>query len=108
MKKILIFFYIFFYFSTNLFSQEYKLEKIVDGLDKPWSLSFIDKENIDDFLTNLRTCPKLPGASRHIHPVIHRVIHRICGLFIGTVTVLIAPLLPPKLAVEYSSRAPNL
>jgi len=46
MKKILIFFYIFFYFSTNLFSQEYKLEKIVDGLDKPWSLSFIDKENI--------------------------------------------------------------
>ena len=46
MKKILILFSIFFYFSTNSFSQEFKLEKIVDGLDKPWSLSFIDRENI--------------------------------------------------------------
>jgi aldose sugar dehydrogenase len=46
MKKILILFSIFFYFSTNVFSQEFKLEKIVDGLDKPWSLSFIDRENI--------------------------------------------------------------
>ena len=46
MKKILIFFSIFFYFSTNLFSQEFKLEKVVDGLDEPWSLSFIDAENI--------------------------------------------------------------
>ena len=36
----------FFYFSTNVFSEEFKLEKIVDGLDEPWSLSFIDKENI--------------------------------------------------------------
>ena len=46
MKKILILFSIFFYFSTNVFSQEFKLEKIVDGLSEPWSLSFIDKENI--------------------------------------------------------------
>ena len=46
MKKILILFSIFFYFSTNVFSEEFKLEKIVDGLDEPWSLSFIDKENI--------------------------------------------------------------
>jgi aldose sugar dehydrogenase len=46
MKKILILFSIFFYFSTNVFSQEFKLDKIVDGLDKPWSLSFIDNENV--------------------------------------------------------------
>ena len=46
MKNILIIFSIFFYFSTNVFCEEFKLEKIVDGLDEPWSLSFIDKENI--------------------------------------------------------------
>ena len=46
MKKILIIFSIIFHFSTNVYAQEFKLEKIVDGLDKPWSLSFIDKENI--------------------------------------------------------------
>ena len=46
MKKILIIFSIFFYFSSTVFSEEFKLEKIVDGLDEPWSLSFIDKENI--------------------------------------------------------------
>ncbi|MFP6829332.1 MAG: hypothetical protein VCC36_09930, partial [Gammaproteobacteria bacterium] len=69
---------------------------------------FIDKENIDYFLTNLRTCRTLPGASGHIHPVIHRVTHRICGLFFPTATVLIAPLLSLKLAIEDSSRAANL
>ena len=46
MKKVLIFFYFLFYFSTNIHAQEFKLEKIVDGLDEPWSLSFIDKANI--------------------------------------------------------------
>ena len=46
MKKILIVFSIIFHFSSNVYSQEFKLEKIVDGLDEPWSLSFIDKENI--------------------------------------------------------------
>ena len=44
MKKIFIF--IFFFISFNLFAQEIKLEKIVDSFDKPWSLSFIDEENI--------------------------------------------------------------
>ena len=44
MKKIFIF--IFFFISFNLHAQEIKLEKIVDTFDKPWSLSFIDEENI--------------------------------------------------------------
>ena len=46
MKKILIFFSIFFYFSTNVYTQEFKLEKVINGLDEPWSLSFIDTENL--------------------------------------------------------------
>ena len=46
MKKILILFSIFFYFSVSTYAREFKLEKVVGGLDEPWSLSFIDKENI--------------------------------------------------------------
>ena len=46
MKKVLIVFSIIFHISTNVYAQEFKLEKIVDGLDEPWSLSFIDKENM--------------------------------------------------------------
>ncbi|MDC0205180.1 PQQ-dependent sugar dehydrogenase [Pelagibacteraceae bacterium] len=46
MKKILIFFSFFFYFSTNVYTQEFKLEKVIGGLDEPWSLSFIDTENL--------------------------------------------------------------
>ena len=46
MKKILIIFSIFFCFFNNAYAQEFKLEKIIDGLNNPWSLSFIDKENI--------------------------------------------------------------
>ena len=44
MKKLFIF--LFFFASTNTFALEIKLEKIIDSLDKPWSLSFIDQENI--------------------------------------------------------------
>jgi len=44
MKKLIIF--LFFFAFSNLYALEIKLEKIVDGLDKPWSLSFIDQENI--------------------------------------------------------------
>ena len=44
MKKIFIF--IFFFLSFNLYAQEIKLEKIVDSIDKPWSLSFLNDENI--------------------------------------------------------------
>ena len=44
MKKIFIF--IFFFISFNLYAQEIKFKKIADSFDKPWSLSFIDEENI--------------------------------------------------------------
>ena len=45
MKKIFI--SLLFYFVTiNLFASEFKLEKIVNDLDEPWSLSFVDKEKI--------------------------------------------------------------
>ena len=45
MKKIIIFL-LFYFFSTYLNATEIKFKKIVDGLNNPWSLSFIDKENI--------------------------------------------------------------
>ena len=41
MKKILI---IFFLLTTNLNASNFKLEKIIKGLDSPWSLSFIDDQ----------------------------------------------------------------
>ena len=45
MKKIII--YLLFYFvSSHLYASEIKFEKIVDKLNEPWSLSFIDKEKI--------------------------------------------------------------
>ncbi len=44
MKKLFI--TLFFFVFTNLYSQEIKLEKIADSFNKPWSLSFIDKDNI--------------------------------------------------------------
>ena len=45
MKKIIIFFLLFFV-HTNLYSSEVKFQKIISDLDKPWSLSFIDNDNI--------------------------------------------------------------
>ena len=44
MKKI--FFLVLLIVNTNTYAYEIKLEKILDGLNKPWSLTFIDKENI--------------------------------------------------------------
>ncbi len=44
MKKLSIL--IFFFAFSNLHALEFKLEKVIGGLDKPWSLSFIDQENI--------------------------------------------------------------
>ncbi len=44
MKKWIVFLFLLNF--SNLFSYEIKLEKIIDDLDKPWSLSFIDKENL--------------------------------------------------------------
>ena len=45
MKKIIILLIFFFNFS-NLFAYEVKLEKVIDNLNKPWSLSFIDEKHI--------------------------------------------------------------
>ncbi len=44
MKKLFIFLFLFNF--SNLHSSEIKFEKIIDVLNKPWSISFIDKENI--------------------------------------------------------------
>ena len=43
MKKIFITFLFFF---TNLYADDFKLEKIIKGLERPWSLSFIDSQNL--------------------------------------------------------------
>ena len=45
MKKIFIF--LLFYFAPiSLHASEVKFEKVIDGLNNPWSLSFINKEKI--------------------------------------------------------------
>ena len=44
MKKLIIILLIFGY--SNLYALEIKLEKIADGLKKPWSHSFIDQKNL--------------------------------------------------------------
>ncbi|MBD1172117.1 PQQ-dependent sugar dehydrogenase [Pelagibacterales bacterium SAG-MED05] len=44
MKKLIIFLILFNF--TNLYSSDLKFEKIFDDFNKPWSLSFIDKENV--------------------------------------------------------------
>ncbi len=33
-------------FCTQVYADSFKLEKLIDGLNKPWSLSFINKENV--------------------------------------------------------------
>ena len=44
MKKLTIFLLLLNF--SNLYASEIKLEKIFDNLDKPWSLSFINRDNI--------------------------------------------------------------
>ena len=44
MKKIFIL--LFFFNFSHSQALNFKLERIVENLEKPWSLSFIDKENI--------------------------------------------------------------
>ena len=43
MKKVLI---IFLFLCTELHANDFKLERIIKGLERPWSLSFIDNKNI--------------------------------------------------------------
>ena len=45
MKKIFISL-LFYFVSINLYASEIKFEKIVDGLNNPWSLSFVNAEKI--------------------------------------------------------------
>ena len=44
MKKIIFIIYLFLF--SNLYGFELKLEKIFDGMNKPWSLSFINENSI--------------------------------------------------------------
>ena len=44
MKKIILI--IYFLWFSNLFGLEVKLEKIVEGMNKPWSLSFINNSSL--------------------------------------------------------------
>ena len=43
MKKILIIYLLFF---TNSIAEDFKLERIIEGFDNPWSLTFIDSHNL--------------------------------------------------------------
>ena len=43
MKKILIIFLLLF---KNLSADDFKLEKVIEGFDSPWSLTFIDNQNL--------------------------------------------------------------
>ena len=43
MKKLLILFLLLF---TNLSAEYFKLNKIIQGFDSPWSLTFLDSQNI--------------------------------------------------------------
>ena len=42
----IIFIFLFFFNLTNLSASEIKFEKLIAGIDEPWSLSFIDAKNI--------------------------------------------------------------
>jgi Glucose/sorbosone dehydrogenases len=43
MKKILIIYLLLF---SNLIADDFKLERIISGLDSPWSLTFIDSQSL--------------------------------------------------------------
>ena len=43
MKKLLI---IYLLLSTNLSADDFKLERIIKEFDSPWSLTFIDSQNL--------------------------------------------------------------
>ena len=43
MKKLLTIFLLLF---TNLSADDFKLERIVEGLDSPWSLTFLNSQNL--------------------------------------------------------------
>ena len=46
MKKIILIAFFFLIQVTNIFSNEPKLQKVIDGLDGPWSISFINDNKV--------------------------------------------------------------
>ena len=46
MKKIIIFLIIILIQTLNLKAEDFKLNQIISGLDKPWSLTFINQNEI--------------------------------------------------------------
>jgi quinoprotein glucose dehydrogenase len=43
MKKIILFIHIFLFLNSHVLSKEPNLKQVINGLDRPWSLSFINK-----------------------------------------------------------------
>ena len=44
MKKNTLITLLFFFLTFNIFAKEPKLGQIINGLDNPWSLTFVDNE----------------------------------------------------------------
>ena len=43
MKKLLI---IYLLLLTNLSAKDFRLERVIEGFDSPWSLTFVDSQNL--------------------------------------------------------------
>ena len=46
MKKITLIVLLFFFQAINIFANEPKLDQIINGLDNPWSLTFLDNDRV--------------------------------------------------------------
>ena len=81
MKKLLSIFLLLF---TNLSAEDFKLEKIVQGFDSPWSLTFIDNQNLlvtekpgnikfinDSKATNFHAVTNAINRSKNIILILH-------------------------------------
>tara|TARA_B100000886_G_scaffold3853_2_gene2412 strand:+ start:801 stop:1856 length:1056 start_codon:yes stop_codon:yes gene_type:complete len=69
MKKIIIICIISF---TNLYADDFKLEKVIKGFERPWSLTFIDEENL--IITEKSGYIKLVNIDKNkIHNIQHNL-----------------------------------
>ena len=69
MKKIIIICIISF---TNLYADDFKLEKVIKGFERPWSLAFIDEENL--IITEKSGYIKLVDIDKNkIHKIQHNL-----------------------------------
>ena len=69
MKKIIIICIISF---TNLYADDFKLEKVIKGFERPWSLAFIDEENL--IITEKSGYIKLVNIDKNkIHNIQHNL-----------------------------------